>query len=220
MLRWHPIGAFVCSFQGPHSTVGLSFVCWNNRRSSSNACQCPCWSSSRWCPCQSSSLWCRSFQSSRQPDPEGFIIPASFSSSLLVGQSHNGGYSAQLFDHNGQFELVSPLWNGGASISLVTCYPGIAQPYGGLPPSSLKRPSGGFFHESHPYGGIPYHADGVPQVVCGGGPYNGPLRHGFPHVPASVRLHHGFTSDDPAREWTRDCVRATRYLGCTIEHAT
>ncbi len=26
--------------------------------------------------------------------------------------------------------------------------------------------------------------------------------------------------DDPAHDWTRDCVRATRYCGRTIEHAT
>jgi hypothetical protein len=26
--------------------------------------------------------------------------------------------------------------------------------------------------------------------------------------------------DDPTRDRIRDCVRATRYHGCTIEHAT
>ncbi len=26
--------------------------------------------------------------------------------------------------------------------------------------------------------------------------------------------------DDPARDWTRDCIRATQYRGRTIEHAT
>ncbi len=36
-----------------------------------------------------------------QPDPDGFDVPASFSSSLQVGQSHYEGYSAELFGHNG-----------------------------------------------------------------------------------------------------------------------
>jgi hypothetical protein len=77
---------------------------------------------------------------------------------------------------------------------MAACCPGVSCPYGGFPTSSLKRPCIGFFHETCLYGGIPYHADGVPQVVYGGGPSNGPPCHGFPHVPASVGPHHGFPS--------------------------
>ena len=44
----------------------------------------------------------------------------------------------------------------------------------------------------------------------------------------SFASHHGhgaeveefLTTDDLARDRIRECVRATRYRGCTIEHAT
>jgi len=39
-------------------------------------------------------------------------------------------------------------------------------------------------------------------------------------IPIPVEWAHMFLNDDPARDRTRDCVRATRYRGRTIEHAT
>ncbi len=55
----------------------------------------------------------------------------------------------------------------------------------------------------------------VAVIVGSGGGGGGGGRGGG----GSMELPH-VVSDDPARDHTRDCIRATQYRGHTIEHAT
>ena len=139
----------------------------------------------------------RDFDPSRRPDPDGFDVHASLTSSLQAPRSRYGGFYYQ----DGRFDPVSPLHYGGGSHSGFHGGPPGGGVHGGPPPArppaaAFYPPHGGSVYPST-YGGSAVHPfEHVPQEItvdrAPAAVFRSDVpRPGFSHVPASVGPRQG-----------------------------